>query len=640
MAGVVPVSPKFQFSSTAGVPLAGGTVDAYLAGTTTRSNTWQDKAQASLNTNPIVLDASGSCAIFVANDKSYKFVVKNSAGVVQSHLGGDNIPGAASSASLAEAIATGLVDIETAKDAAIVEVDALVDDAEAALAATEVARDAALAATKIYASTAAGLAAVASGEYFYVPSTDPDESLILYKDNAGVAEEVKRYLSAEIFNDYIPPGYAWAVIDEDNNAAIGVKDDGTFAVDTMEAEEATITDLTVTTINGIAPSTNTDLIARRGGKYTHQINFINCTGQSLGEGSFGGFALTTAQEYDNIGFAARSAAPSAFVTLTVANTQVVSSGESPMYGTLGYVKELIAKENGISYTLNDYQLAACNNSYGGSSINNLKKGQTAFTNAMAQVLAAYNLATADSKSMSFQAVTWTQGETDVSMSYADYKSNLKTLASDFNTDGKAITGQHNDVRLICYQCSTASTAISLAQLDASNESPLITMACPMYQFTYGDSQHIDTTSAKWLGGYYALAYKRTVIDGEDWKPLQPVGHAVLGSTIDLIFNKDGLTLDTTLVPAQTNSGFTVKNGASVAQTISSVEILGPNRVRITVSGTPAAGWSVQYGFNTATGKSPYVSGAGNLRDSQGDTLTYTAISKTMHNWCVIFNYTI
>lgn len=59
--------------------------------------------------------------------------------------------------------------------------------AETAQAATEAARDAALAAARIYASTAAGLAAVANGEYFYVVSADDDTTLELWKDNAGVA---------------------------------------------------------------------------------------------------------------------------------------------------------------------------------------------------------------------------------------------------------------------------------------------------------------------------------------------------------------------------------------------------------------------------------------------------------------------
>jgi hypothetical protein len=73
--------------------------------------------------------------------------------------------------------------------------------AASAKTAAETARDSALTAGRIYADTTAGLAAVASGEYFCVPSSNTYESLILYKDNAGVAEEVKRFPSTQMVDD-------------------------------------------------------------------------------------------------------------------------------------------------------------------------------------------------------------------------------------------------------------------------------------------------------------------------------------------------------------------------------------------------------------------------------------------------------
>jgi hypothetical protein len=70
---------------------------------------------------------------------------------------------------------------------------ALVQASEDAVNAAQ----AAVAATQVYEDTDAGLAAVASGAYFHVPSPVPSESTIMYRDNAGVAEEVKRYPSAD-----------------------------------------------------------------------------------------------------------------------------------------------------------------------------------------------------------------------------------------------------------------------------------------------------------------------------------------------------------------------------------------------------------------------------------------------------------
>ena len=60
----------------------------------------------------------------------------------------------------------------------------------------EAARDAAQLSAGVYSDIAAGLVNTASGKFFSVPSTDSSEYLILYKNNAGAAIEVKRYPSA------------------------------------------------------------------------------------------------------------------------------------------------------------------------------------------------------------------------------------------------------------------------------------------------------------------------------------------------------------------------------------------------------------------------------------------------------------
>lgn len=69
-------------------------------------------------------------------------------------------------------------------------------DAAAALAdriLAETARDAANVIGKIYESTALGIAATTTGQYFSVPSTVTEELLILYLNSAGSAVEKKRY---------------------------------------------------------------------------------------------------------------------------------------------------------------------------------------------------------------------------------------------------------------------------------------------------------------------------------------------------------------------------------------------------------------------------------------------------------------
>ena len=83
MTGVIATIPKFQFSNALGIPMSGGTLTVYLAGTTTPTNTWQDQALTSLNTNPINLDSRGECVLWLDSTVTYKFVLKNALGVTQ-----------------------------------------------------------------------------------------------------------------------------------------------------------------------------------------------------------------------------------------------------------------------------------------------------------------------------------------------------------------------------------------------------------------------------------------------------------------------------------------------------------------------------------------------------------------------------
>jgi len=80
--GVIATIPKFQFSAN-GVPMVGGSLTAYIAGTTTPATTWQDSALSIANTNPVTLDARGECVLWLDPSVVYKFILKNALGVIQ-----------------------------------------------------------------------------------------------------------------------------------------------------------------------------------------------------------------------------------------------------------------------------------------------------------------------------------------------------------------------------------------------------------------------------------------------------------------------------------------------------------------------------------------------------------------------------
>jgi hypothetical protein len=76
MAAVLLPQGKQQYMTATGAPLVGGKVYTYDTGTTTPRTTWADAAQATPNTNPVILDARGEALIFWSG--AYRVVIKDS----------------------------------------------------------------------------------------------------------------------------------------------------------------------------------------------------------------------------------------------------------------------------------------------------------------------------------------------------------------------------------------------------------------------------------------------------------------------------------------------------------------------------------------------------------------------------------
>ena len=82
MATISP-TPKLQFLDANGNPLSYGFLYTYSAGTTTPKTTYTTAAQATANTNPIVLDSRGEADVWLLAGEAYKFTLQNSSGVLQ-----------------------------------------------------------------------------------------------------------------------------------------------------------------------------------------------------------------------------------------------------------------------------------------------------------------------------------------------------------------------------------------------------------------------------------------------------------------------------------------------------------------------------------------------------------------------------
>jgi hypothetical protein len=74
MASLSPL-PKLQFFGTDGLPLVGGKLYTYAAGTTTPIATYTDHTQANLNTNPVILDSAGQAGVWLTDTVTYKYTL-------------------------------------------------------------------------------------------------------------------------------------------------------------------------------------------------------------------------------------------------------------------------------------------------------------------------------------------------------------------------------------------------------------------------------------------------------------------------------------------------------------------------------------------------------------------------------------
>jgi hypothetical protein len=109
----------WQFFTNNGVPLSGGKLETYLAGTTTPAATYTSFSGSIANSNPIILDSAGRTPseVWLTSEVSYKFILKDSANVLIGTY--DNISGVNDLASISNntdiALGDALVGFKQAK---------------------------------------------------------------------------------------------------------------------------------------------------------------------------------------------------------------------------------------------------------------------------------------------------------------------------------------------------------------------------------------------------------------------------------------------------------------------------------------------------------------------------------------------
>lgn len=410
--------------------------------------------------------------------------------------------------------------------------------------------------------------------------------------------------------------------------------------------------------------------------FSHMVNHVLSYGQSLSTGTQADPPVSTTQPYSNLRFIGGvrpqdngqasflDGNPGSAATWYASLVPLVETsyewqefdylGETPCAGATNMAVQLIADEEGIAHNAHAYQFLGSAPGQGGLTVAQLSYGTAPYLRLVEHVTYGLTRATALSKTYAAQVVNWMQGESDylAGTTRSAWAASVATLISDANTSIKAVTGQSQDVHFIASQTSShpstgvATPTIALAHGDLADVNPLFHVAMPMYQFDYAGQYHLTAASSRWAGAYLGLAYKRIVIDGLTWKPLQPISFVKQGDLLTVRFNVPlgVLTFDTTWVTAIANYGFQLVDSGGNPLTIDSVAITDTDKVLITAAASIPSGAVLRYGWDYTTALSPgRTAGArGNLRDTQGDTIVFdpAGANKPMHNWCVIFELAV
>jgi hypothetical protein len=407
------------------------------------------------------------------------------------------------------------------------------------------------------------------------------------------------------------------------------------------------------------------------------------TGQSLSVGALGTPVMATQQPYSNLKLSFGGAAVAPPFDPTLASLQVVplteplrpvatsypSAYPDNLYGETPHAamaNEITALA--MQAASRDYVTVHTVVGESGQPLTVIQKNPTnlpttgtsgrAYDATLFEAAALTRLAGAAGKTYGIGAIVLTHGEADAGNS--GYAGGIDQLLTDYNQDLAAITGQTAKIPLLASQQNSVpadpgSVSVSAVQVWKAGVDHPGEIVCtgPKYQYSYAtDSMHIhlDAQEYERLGEKYAQVYFERVVRGHDWQPLQPTSSETAGNVVTVHFHVPAppLVWDDTLPPPHASAipewaagrGFEV-SAASVRQTITGVEILGDDTVRITCQ-DDMTGLSVVVGYAaTAEGGTPPAAQTarwGHLRDS--DPFVGAITGSPQPNYCVAFQLTV
>lgn len=273
-------------------------------------------------------------------------------------------------------------------------------------------------------------------------------------------------------------------------------------------------------------------------------------------------------------------------------------------------------------------------------ISHLGKDSEPYKKFMDDIETAYKTAQERGWGFLMPALCWMQGESDIEdYPNTDYRELLLQFVKDINNDVKHITGQLQDVEIICYQTNPVSraarfnpnayecpeTTVPQTLMELVRDNPIFHASGPTYPYDFvREAIHIDGKGQQQHGELVGKAAIDILKGRQRLRGLLPIGTECFDKRIIVDFNipSPSLVFDTIHVKKVKNYGFSVitpDNYDIVQHTY-----INGNKVHIICSEQPK-NCKVRYAINGEKGKSGRLHGPrGNLRDSAG-------------NWCYQFD---
>lgn len=292
---------------------------------------------------------------------------------------------------------------------------------------------------------------------------------------------------------------------------------------------------------------------------------------------------------------------------------------------------------------------------GATAIENLSKGTKPYQNFIEDIKTAYKEANENGWDFNIPAICWMQGESDiVDYPNTNYPLMLTKIWKDMNDDILQITRQNDSIPFICYQANSLTragkfkaanhecreTEVPQTFVNLLRDNSHFWASGPTYPYAcVNEKIHLDAIGQQNIGALASKSALGILRGKERFRGLIPLCLTAQDTIVTIHFNVPcpPLTIDTVQVAKATRYGFSVINRQH--QDIAKSIVVRGDSVIIHCLESPTD-CRIRYAVNGDYMKSGNQHGPrGNLRDSQGDSLTITIQGKNypIHNWCYQFD---